>query len=151
MKKGFTLLELIVVIIIVGVLATLGLTQYGSMVEKMRRAEAIQVLADIRKLAYTYWLANGSMTALTDADVNIGEGQDQIPRYCRPSHYFQYQIVPGYPSACVALATRCTSGGKNPQWSELYLIEMIVVMTNGSTTWQYEDSKGWGPVGPYPP
>jgi prepilin-type N-terminal cleavage/methylation domain-containing protein len=39
-KKGFTLLELIVVIVIIGVLATLGLTQYASMVERGRSAEA---------------------------------------------------------------------------------------------------------------
>ena len=32
MKRGFTLLELVVVILIVGVLATLGFTQYGRMV-----------------------------------------------------------------------------------------------------------------------
>jgi len=39
-RKGFTLLELIVVIIILGILASLGFSQYIKMVEKGRSAEA---------------------------------------------------------------------------------------------------------------
>ncbi|MBU0547795.1 MAG: prepilin-type N-terminal cleavage/methylation domain-containing protein, partial [Candidatus Omnitrophica bacterium] len=36
MRKGFTLIELIVVIIIVGILASVGMTQYTKVVEKGR-------------------------------------------------------------------------------------------------------------------
>lgn len=50
MKKGFTLLELIIVIIIIGILATLGLTQYARMVERGRGAEARQLLGNILDL-----------------------------------------------------------------------------------------------------
>ncbi len=78
-NKAFTLLELIVVIVILGVLATLGFTQYGRMVEKSRQAEAKMILGDIRKLTYAYYLANGSLTGITDVNVNIGTASDQIP------------------------------------------------------------------------
>jgi len=40
MKRSFTLIELVVVIIIVGILATLGLTQYGSARERVLDKEA---------------------------------------------------------------------------------------------------------------
>ncbi|MDD5130223.1 MAG: prepilin-type N-terminal cleavage/methylation domain-containing protein, partial [Candidatus Omnitrophica bacterium] len=44
MKKGFTLVELIIVVIIVGILASIGLTQYNKVVEKSRAAEARMIL-----------------------------------------------------------------------------------------------------------
>ncbi|MBU0504178.1 MAG: prepilin-type N-terminal cleavage/methylation domain-containing protein, partial [Candidatus Omnitrophica bacterium] len=48
MKRGFTLLELMIVIIIVGVLATLGITQYQTAIERARGAEARQVISQLR-------------------------------------------------------------------------------------------------------
>ena len=41
---GFTLIELIVVIIIIGILASISVPQYHKMVEKSRQAEAIEIL-----------------------------------------------------------------------------------------------------------
>jgi type IV pilus assembly protein PilE len=48
MKKarGFTLLELMIVVAIVAILAALAITSYGKQVRKSKRAEAKQVLAD---------------------------------------------------------------------------------------------------------
>ena len=48
MKKGFTLLELIIVIIILGILATIGVSQYQGTIEKGREAEARSILGSMR-------------------------------------------------------------------------------------------------------
>ena len=74
--RSFTLLELIIVIIIIGILAVLGFTQYGRMVERSRGAEAKAILGDIRKLAYAYRMEHGNLGGLitpgiTPADVNL--------------------------------------------------------------------------------
>jgi len=135
-KEAFTLLELVVVIIILGVLAT----QYARMVEKGRYAEARQILGDLRKLAIAYRLANGTITGITNADVNIGTAADQVPSSCRSSHYFWYYVSGATADPLfVALAGRCTSGGKPPQGptvtgyeDRLYLWSNL---TTGADTW----------------
>ena len=117
-NKSFTLIELIVVIIIVGILAAVGISQYSKTVEKGRDAEAKQILGDMRKSAYEYWLQNGSMSGITNAFFNIGTASSQIPGdsagTCRGTHYFYYYIR-NYSDHIDFIAHRCTSGGKTPQ------------------------------------
>ena len=47
-KHGFTLIEIVVVIIIVGIFSCLGFTQYTKVVEKGRTAEAKSILGALR-------------------------------------------------------------------------------------------------------
>jgi len=118
MTKAFTLIELIVVIIIVGILAALGISQYSTMVEKGRGAEARTILGQMRKLAYEYYLQNGTVDGITSADLNLGSSSSQIPSGCRSTHYFYY-----YKSVAVSnpvfrgVAVRCMTNGKSPQWT----------------------------------
>jgi len=115
MNKAFTLLELVVVIIILGVLATLGLTQYGRMVERTRQAEAKTILGDIRKLAIAYRLENGTIAGFSYTNANIGTASDQLPLQgnCRSTHWFSYNTDYDYSEQKFwACAYRCTSGGK---------------------------------------
>ncbi|MDD5691932.1 MAG: prepilin-type N-terminal cleavage/methylation domain-containing protein [Candidatus Omnitrophica bacterium] len=136
MKHGFTLIEIIIVIIIVGILAAVGIDQYGKTVEKGRSAEAKMIIGKVRTLAYQYHLENGAMTGLANANVNIGVGSDQIPSACRGTYYFSYQAwACDNPTRIVCVwAKRCTSGGKSPQSSSA-CISLKANAVTGADQW----------------
>lgn len=72
-RKGFTLLELLIVVIIIGVLATIALPQYTQTIEKARSGEAVINIGSIRVALDRYWYQNGALPgdsnfALLDID-----------------------------------------------------------------------------------
>ena len=138
MKQGFTLLELIVVIIIIGVLATLGLGQYMRMVEKSRGAEARSIIGAIRSDAAGIYMANNNScnTApqLCDND-NLGIGATGYPgpviANCRATHYFAYSTIAAATGVTIR-ADRCGAAGKPPAGNAVDFIQDIVNFAAGT-------------------
>ena len=128
-KKGFTLVELIIVIIIVGILASLGLTQYSLVVEKSRLVEAKIRIGDMRQLAYGYYSEGGAMDGMQNSDV----GGDTV---CTSSSFFScaYEGIPG-PGGVYLSCRRCTSLGKSPNTSKQYVFYMNYYPATGTSTW----------------
>ncbi len=141
-SKSFTLLELIIVIIIVGILASLGFAQYAKIMEKTRSAEAKANVDLLRKLAWAYYMREGTLTSLTNSAVGIGT---DLPAGCTSSHYFSYTT--GVASGNKELgAVRCTSGGKEPQWVGFnYWIYMRMNLDTGQQVgdfWCWDNGNG---------
>ena len=118
MKKGFTLLELIVVIIIIGILATLGFTQYTKTIERARGTEAKMILGQLRSSQEAYYLEyNQYSTDITVLAVNA-------PTACTTTHFFSYTAVGTTTAAGIGTALRCTTAGKTPQVGTVYTVNV---------------------------
>ena len=70
-KSGFTLLEIIIVIIIVGVLASLALPKMFRTVEYSRSTEALQTMNSLRQSIERYGLASNSILGATMATIDM--------------------------------------------------------------------------------
>lgn len=118
MKRGFTLLEILVVIIIIGILASLGMGQYSKTIERSRGAEAKRIIGYMRELAADYFVDHdGNLTGLDNAFFGIGNNPGDIPGPnppCRTTHYFYYGFYINGIDQIYLNANRCTSAGKSP-------------------------------------
>ena len=71
-KHGFTLLEIMVVMIIVGVLATVALVNYSGLMERQKAEEGKHILQALLRAQKVYAIDNGGFTNnINNLDVTI--------------------------------------------------------------------------------
>lgn len=116
-SKGATFLEMVVVIVIIGVLASLGFAHYAHICEKARVDSAKQTLWEIR-VAWGQYIMNYRDNDVTFQDLNLTP-HEAFPSSCRPEQYFRYGL-----SRTHAIATRCTRAGKPPQGPRAYEVTL---------------------------
>ncbi len=137
MRKGFTLLELIVVMIIIGILATLGFSQYSTMIEKSRGAEARGVIGTIRTAVIGL---NLEARATDNTNSGIGTAVGLIPNTCASSesgkYFFSYSITTSV-NPIVITAGRCSGGGKSPAApaGSANTLTLTTNLTTGAESW----------------
>ena len=76
MKKGFTLLELLIVVIIIGILASIAIPQYTKTLLKARTAEAMTNLGVLRGAMDRYWYSQISRGEYEDILLRIGQSDE---------------------------------------------------------------------------
>ena len=94
MRRGFTLLELLIVVIIIGILASLALPNFFRGVERARWAEAKSVLGSLRGAQLRYYAQYGAYTA-TIGNLDV---QTTVPKY--------FSFTAGSGAAAIATGTR---------------------------------------------
>ena len=144
-KKGFTLLELLVVVLIIGILSAIAIPQYKKAVEKAYLSEALANVSSIQKAMDIYVLANGyptdnsyvyffnnNPTASLDLDF---ENTLKCSRYICYSDFFTYY---GYCSKaeCYIFIERRRRGSNNQSTGgeDLYDLDF----------WKGKNQNSWG-------
>ena len=99
LHSGFTLLELLVVVLIIGILAAIALPQYKKSVAKARAAEAIMTLKSITDAQERYALVNNNYTNdLEELDISVNPDGTFFTYECKQNRTCQASPkVNGYP------------------------------------------------------
>jgi len=87
--RGFTLIELIIVVVIIGILAVVAIPQYYANIEKARRAEAYSTLSAMRQAELAYYATQSPpvykiawpITATMDGDTVVNLVQPSSPNF----------------------------------------------------------------------
>lgn len=58
-KSGFTLVEIMVVIVLLGILAGIAIMRYSNMTRRAKIREPVTILKKMWEMSYTYYVANG--------------------------------------------------------------------------------------------
>ena len=106
-NKGFTLLEIIIVVIIVGVLASLALPRLFSTVEFSRSTEALSAMGSLRSSMERCLLASGNTyVGCTMATIDMAN-----PATSPGSHFTSYTIAEQIATGYTITALRNTIDG----------------------------------------
>ena len=98
-RKGFTLIELMIVVAVVGLLAVIAMPSYTSYLARGKIVEAVAVLADYRVKMEQYFQDNRDYgTAGASCPVVVANGQ-----------YFTYSCVVGAATPSVAYTATANS------------------------------------------
>lgn len=71
-RNGFSLMELLITVLIIGILAAMSLPSYVTTIEKTRTSEAVAVLNAVASAQDRYFMKKGTyVNSLSNLDINI--------------------------------------------------------------------------------
>ena len=68
-EKGFTLVELMIVIVIIGILASIAIPKFSGLIGKAKTTEAKQILNQVIQLETSYYFTNSDYVEFDNVDV----------------------------------------------------------------------------------
>ncbi len=108
--NGFTLVEILIVVVIVGILAAIAIPTYYSYVKKGYATEAKTQLKSIVQAADMYYSERGE--AAPDVETMEAEGFIEIKQSVKNKWEFELNLDPtGDGGSCTATSTEEMSGG----------------------------------------
>ena len=127
-QKGFTLIELMIVVAIIGILAAVAIPQYGDYTEKTKLSKAATVANILKNQVAQYFSENGECPA-TNADLQTFAGTAAVSAV----------PVPGIVTAWTSTAATCdftiTLGPLGKNISTGSTLQMTADMTTNPIQW----------------
>lgn len=111
-KRGFTLLEILIVVIIVGILGSLALPRFIGAVEKARAAEAFANLGSLRNSLNRYYLERQSFTTNFNL-LDMGDPNSISSDAQGGNRYFSYSVVATDSAALTFTIRASRTSGRN--------------------------------------
>ncbi|HEY1141569.1 MAG TPA: type IV pilin protein [Lysobacter sp.] len=128
-SRGFTLIELVVVIAIVGILATIAIPTFMDQIRKTRRTDAMQTLSDLQ-LKQERWRASHATYTGTLSDIG-----GVTPT---PSGYYTIAVsTPADAGGCTCTSATCyafTATAAGSQASDGQCATMVLSVRCGTVT-----------------
>ncbi|RJS94994.1 pilin [Salinisphaera sp. Q1T1-3] len=132
-QQGFTLIELMIVVAIIGILAAIAIPQYQNYVARSQMAEAVSLTDGLKNDVIEYYSTNGSCP--TNGDGSIGSANNYNGQYVASVS------TGGTAPACTITATMKSSGVSSGIASDTLTLTMndnssgTDAAGGGSTSW----------------